>query len=87
MRYDTKIDYYDGDKKYQDFFIGAVADLGAQKENDLFGDMKEQRIHIQAEESLPIRSGFFSCKYGKFKITKASLDQKNFYCGEYDGKL
>ncbi len=87
MRYDTKIDYFDEEKTPQGHFIGAVTDLGAEKANNLFGDMKQQQLFIQSEKPLGIRSGFFKCNHGNYQIVKASLNNLQFYCEEYDGRL
>lgn len=85
MRYDTLVTVFDEKKEYIDEILANVTDIGTEKQNQLFGNLKEDRKCVRLRNFETFRSGFMEFDSKMYRILKKTTKSKSdvFYVGEY----
>lgn len=85
MRYDTYVTVFDEKKEYIDEILANVTDIGTEKQNQLFGNLKEDRKCVRVRNFKASRSGFMEFDSKMYRILKKTTKSKSdvFYVGEY----
>lgn len=89
MRYDKLVVYYVFDKEAKDYiqesdFLANVTFLGTEKNNQLFGDMKHNRIVVRTRFNHKFRTGRFLIDNVFYNIDSKAheLNRNAFYASE-----
>lgn len=90
MRYDQEAIYYDEKKQETDQKYNVnLTSLSVEKQIQIFGDMREERVTIRTVEQTSYKAGYFKINGVGYKILKRSNVQKgtSYYGAEYNGEL
>lgn len=85
MRYTTTVRVLDEKKEYIDEFLANVTDIGTEKQNQIFGNLKEDRKCVRVRNFETFRSGYMEFDGKMYRILKKTTKSKSdvFYVGEY----
>ena len=85
MRYVTTVTVFDEKKEYVDEILANVTDMGTEKQNQIFGNLKEDRKCVRARNFETFRSGYMEFDSKMYRILKKTTKSKSdvFYVGEY----
>lgn len=85
MRYDTYVTVFNEKKEYVDEILANITDIGTEKQNQLFGNLKEDRKCVRLRNFESFRSGFMEFDSKMYRILKKTTKSKSdvFYVGEY----
>lgn len=85
MRYDTYVTVFNEKREYIDEILANVTDIGTEKQNQLFGNLKEDRKCVRVRNFETFRSGFMEFDSKMYRILKKTTKSKSdvFYVGEY----
>lgn len=91
MNYTREISYAEGvGKGLIKLGCANITDMGAEKQMQIFGDLKEDRVVIRLLNKEDFRSGYLVEETGqKYRILKVrNLKRKmTIYAGEFNGRL
>ena len=85
MRYTTTVTVLNEKKEYVSDILANVTDVGTEKQNQIFGNLKEDRKCVRVRNFEPFRSGYMDFDGKMYRILKKMTTSKSdvFYIGEY----
>lgn len=85
MRYATTITVLNEKKEYVSDILANVTDVGTEKQNQIFGNLKEDRKCVRVRNFESFRSGYMEFDGKMYRILKKTSTSKSdvFYIGEY----
>ncbi len=85
MRYTTTVTIFNEKREYVDAILANVTDVGTEKQNQIFGNLKEDRKCVRIRNFEPFRSGYMEFDSKMYRILKKTSTSKSdvFYVGEY----
>ena len=85
MRYTTTVTVFDEKKECIAAILANVTDIGIEKQNQIFGNLKEARKCVRVSHFESFRSGYMEFDGKMYRILKKTSTSKSdvFYVGEY----